>query len=222
MTCDSDREIIDNTQQVASHETPSAEAHYGDYPADDDQQQVILNNISLRDGFNPEDLLRELAETAQFARQLQEEIEIMPSRARLCREMEGLRRAYQALGVYARRQLDTILMMELDEAIDDILSPENRPDQMREKGGKKHNVGAHIFILHSVSTYCVYTGRPPPRRCNKRSLFYRFVIAALPPDILSQRDFTDLTATVNFALRRFHRRCSFAPAALHQRLHVGS
>lgn len=214
MAYDSDLESNQSNQTVPAHDTPSAEATAGNYPADEEQRQAILESIPLRDGVDPHHLMTKLTESAGFASRCHEKQQAMPSAKQLAKAFDPLKKDYEALPIYQKHALDAILGIKLDQAIDEILHIDNRPDQMRERGGRKSNEAAHIFILHSAGIWGRYSTSRPPKSVNVNSPFYKFICAALPRDVLDSRCYRDLTSSVNRALRQFYRNHPFAPHRL--------
>ena len=132
------------------------------------------------------------------------------------RALQQLRQAHDELGMEAREALRMALDRYRAEIIDveEVIQLAEAAKQaqwsgyfhelMRPKGGRRHNHAAFIFVSRCAHIWREYTGRLPPKKCDTNSPFYKFVVAAMPRNVVPTPYFKDLTSTVNRALKRYH------------------
>ncbi len=183
---------------------PSAGREVIEFEYTPDRRDAILAAIPCAGREDEDKLIAELEKSARFAIMLARKPR-NPYRKATLKKLQKLKDDYENLHPVVKAELDHQIGRPLPSAISDTITEIFEATGLP-KTGRQQNDAAITFVGHCRRIWLEHNGKEPSWRfsAEKVSPFYRFVEAAMPPEVHlpTSKGANALTGTVRLALDR--------------------
>ncbi len=166
-----------------------------DFSYTDKQRKAILEAIPLKEGVDDDDVMAPLVEAARLSIQQRIMETEQPYVGAAKTELDEFVDSIKNLGSWSRNAIDLCLarfridLEDLAEAVDEVRY--QFFDDLQATG-RPRNDAAFRFTVACHRIWCRVAIKPPPRRASKSSRFYKFVKAAMPPEVHGSGEITGI------------------------------
>ena len=170
-----------------------------------EKRTAILKAIPRRNGRDPNIVISALTSAAEEVVGLASK-RPSPYLPTVAKDLDKLRHKFENLLPEAQEAVNGVIGRDFSIVLDDAAQWLDVSDSLPRTG--RRSKPAITFVFRCRSIWKQYTGEEPPRRqgAEKGSPFYKFVKAAMPPEVHppTTKGHNELTGVIRTALSRYH------------------